>query len=80
MAEPSFLVGGSTPHVTDTRWFQLARINGAAAGGGGGGLNGAGSPVGVVTPTALNQWYHDDTNDAYWWSTGLTNLSWIQAI
>jgi hypothetical protein len=54
-------------------------------GGGGGGaisanLSGAGSPVGVVTPTANNQFYRDTTGIALWQSTGLTNTSWTNWI
>ncbi len=41
-------------------------------------LSGAGSPVGVVTPNAVNQFYRDTTGNALWQATGLTNTSWIQ--
>ena len=50
------------------------------ANGGGGTSNetGSGSPVGVVTPTAIGQFYSDFTNGVLWQATGLTNTSWIQ--
>lgn len=30
MAEPTWLAGGNTPHVSDSRWFVWARICGRA--------------------------------------------------
>jgi hypothetical protein len=64
----------------------LNAISDAFGGGGGGGgalsanLSGAGSPVGVVTPTALNQFYRDTTGNALYQSTGLTSADWINWI
>ena len=49
----------------------------AAAGAACCNLNGHGSPVGVVTPTAINQFYRDESANALWQSTGLTNADWI---
>ncbi len=43
-------------------------------------LSGAGSPVGVVTPTAINQFYRDTVGNALWISTGLTNADWTALI
>lgn len=37
---------------------------------------GAGSPVGSVTPEFIGQLYHDLTGDTYYRSTGLTNADW----
>ncbi len=41
-------------------------------------LSGAGSPVGVVTPSAINQFYRDTTGTVLWQSTGLTSADWLQ--
>ena len=30
MAEPNWLAGGNTPHLSDSRWFRWARIAGRA--------------------------------------------------
>lgn len=49
-------------------------------GGGTDNLNGVGSPVGVVTPDAVNQFYRDTTGTSLWQSTGLTSADWIQWI
>lgn len=46
--------------------------------GGAGNLSGSGSPVGVVTPTAIYQIYRDTDADTYYWATGLTNTDWHQ--
>ena len=43
-------------------------------------LSGSGSPVGVVTPDAVNQFYRDTSGNALWQSTGLTSADWIQWI
>jgi hypothetical protein len=51
-----------------------------AGGGGSANLSGAGSPVGVVTPTAINQFYRDTSNNTLWESTGLGASDWIQWI
>jgi hypothetical protein len=85
MAQPSFLSFGATPHRQDTVNTLLKRIAGGIANGGGGGgssnnISGAGSPVGVVTPDAVNQFYRDETGDVLWQSTGLTNADWLQWI
>lgn len=86
MAEPTFLSWGSTPHRSDTINTLLKRIAGGIANGGGGGagssnnISGAGSPVGVVTPDAVNQFYRDTTGNALWQSTGLTDADWTQWI
>jgi hypothetical protein len=50
------------------------------SGGGASNLNGNGSPVGVVTPDAINQWYRDDLTDNYWWATGATNADWTPVV
>ena len=81
--EATFLSFGCTPHRQDTINTLLKRIAGSASGGGGGGggsanMSGSGSPVGVVTPTAINIEYFDTFNAAWYWSTGLTNLDWQQ--
>lgn len=65
--------------------LRLALLDRISTGSGGGGagvenISGAGSPVGVVTPDAVNQWYYDTVGIAWWWSTGLTNADWTQAI
>lgn len=41
-------------------------------------LSGAGSPVGIHSPSFIGQLYHNTTNDTYWRSTGLTNADWTQ--
>lgn len=53
----------------------------AQAGGGGGGggcanLDGAGSPVGSVTPDCIGQFYSDTTGDFLWQARGLTDADW----
>lgn len=60
----------------------LNAVRGISGGGGGGGNNisGAGSPVGVRTPDAVNQFYRDTTGNTLWQSTGLTNLDWLEWI
>ena len=63
----------------------LDQILAASGGGGGGGgfqdLNGAGYPIVLgITPDAVNQKYHDTTNDTYWWATGLTSADWHQFV
>lgn len=83
MAEPTFLSWGSTPHRSDTVNTLLKRIAGGIANGGGGSgssnnISGAGSPVGVVTPDAVNQFYRDTASNSLWQSTGLTNADWYQ--
>lgn len=60
-------------------------IEDTLAGGGGGGvvsgnILGSGSPTGVVTPTALGQFYSDTTGFALYQAFGLTNTSWHQWI
>lgn len=40
-------------------------------------IHGDGSPVGVVTPDAIDQFYRDETTPGLWQSTGLTNTDWI---
>lgn len=41
-------------------------------------LSGNGSPVGVVTPNYINQFYQDKTPPRdIWVSTGVTNTSWL---
>lgn len=40
-------------------------------------ISGSGSPVGVVTPDAVNQFYRDTTGPGLWQATGLTNQDWI---
>ena len=81
---PTFFARGHTPTISDTRWFLLQRILGAIIdhGGGGGFLNmsGHGSPVGVVTPTAINVWYRDVDTDNYWWATGVTSANWTPVV
>lgn len=51
-----------------------------AANGSGGCENQIGlvSPVGVVTPDCLGQFYTDTVLDVLWQATGLTNLDWHQ--
>lgn len=58
----------------------LVRIvnNGISGGGGAANLSGAGSPVGVQTPDAINQFYVETGGPSIWFSTGLTNADWIQ--
>lgn len=85
MAEPTFFSEGNAPRQTDALWKIEQKILGAIRDGGGGGggggapnLSGIGSPVGVVTPTAVNQWYTDTAGNFIWQSTGLTNVDWAQ--
>lgn len=59
---------------------QILIAGGGGGGGSSGNLSDFGSPVGVVTPTALYQWYRDKTNDTYWWAMGLTSADWHQAL
>lgn len=59
----------------------IAVACGIAQGGGGGGcqnLNGAGSPVGSVTPDCENQFYTDDSTDSLWQARGTDSSSWFQ--
>ena len=63
----------------------LCEIKDAIEAGGGGGttccnVSGVGSPVGVTTPTVVNQFYRDTVGNTLWQSTGLTNLNWMQWI
>lgn len=51
-----------------------------AASGSSNNTSGSGSPVGVVTPGAVNQFYRDTTTPGLWQATGLTNADWIQWI
>jgi len=80
----TFLSRLCTPQRQDTINTLLKRIAGSTSGGGGGtafqDLSGNGSPVGVVTPDAVNQKYRDSLNDTYWWATGLTNTDWQQFV
>lgn len=46
-------------------------------GSSGNAIDGEGSPVGVVTPDAVNQFYRDSTGPGLWQSTGLTDQDWI---
>jgi len=39
-------------------------------------LYGAGSPIGVLTPTAINQFYRSTTGPGLYQSTGLTSNDW----
>ena len=43
-----------------------------------GDLEGSGSPVGVVTPNRIGQYYQDTSGPTYYISTGLTNNDWTQ--
>ena len=45
-----------------------------------GNLSGAGSPMGVVTPDSVNQFYRDTVGNVLWQSIGLTNTDWLQWI
>jgi len=57
----------------------LNAVSAASGGGGSNNISGAGEPVGVVTPDAINQFYRDtDGTPSLWQSTGLTNVDWIQ--
>jgi len=48
------------------------------AGGGGGGLQGVGSPEGVVT-AAVGTMYRNTATDALWWkNSGAGNVGWVQ--
>lgn len=78
---------GTTPHRQDTINTLLKRIASSASGGSGGGggggsgnLSGAGAPIGVTTPTAINQWYRDTSTENYYWATGLTNADWALVV
>lgn len=53
-----------------------AAIDGDGSGGVSANLLGSGSPVGVVTPTALGQFYSDTTNDTLWQAFGATSADW----
>lgn len=46
-------------------------------GGSSNNISGAGSPVGVVTPDALDQFYRSTTGPGIWQAIGLTNADWI---
>jgi hypothetical protein len=61
-----------------SRDVMLCILEGASTGGTGAPLSGSGSPVGVVTPTAVGQTYLDITTPGFWASNGLTNTSWTQ--
>jgi hypothetical protein len=43
-------------------------------------INGVGSPVGVITPVVVNQFYRDTAANSLWQATGLTNTDWFQWI
>ncbi len=43
-------------------------------------VRGSGSPIGVVTPGFLGQFYSDTTTPALWEATGATNADWFQWI
>lgn len=62
----------------------LNEIDLAVGGGGGGGVSanlvGSGSPVGVVTPAQIGQFYSDSTNDVLWQALGATSADWHQWI
>lgn len=40
-------------------------------------VSGSGSPIGVVTPTASNQFYRSTTGPGLYQSTGLTSNDWL---
>ena len=65
--------------VNATAYIKISGVWVLISGGGGGGsanMSGVGSPVGVVTPNAVNVWYRDTATDNYWWATGATNADW----
>jgi hypothetical protein len=80
MAEPSFLVLGSTPQRTDTRWFQLARINGGIVGGGGGsggaGIVGVVNPEGIVTASPGTPYLNTALQTFWMKNSGAGNTGW----
>jgi hypothetical protein len=64
-------------------YYGFGHINAATSSGSGGGtdnVSGHGSPVGVVTPDAINQFYTDVDTPALWQATGITNADWRQWI
>lgn len=70
------LANGDVYSKTGDAWHLIS--SGGVAGAGN--LSGSGSPVGVVTPTAIYQLYRDIDTDTYHWATGLTNTDWQQMI
>lgn len=61
--------------------YLLNTISSAVSGGTfSNNISGAGSPVGVVTPDAVNQFYRDTSGTGLWQSTGLTSADWINWI
>ena len=64
------------------RDVMLCVLEGAGGGASGSGvLEGSGSPVGVVTPTAIGQLYSDiNAPGGLWQSTGLAAANWQQLI
>lgn len=72
--------GASTVEMIELALLNLIAIASGTGGGGFSNLDGHGSPVGVVTPDIVNQWYRDVDTDNYWWSTGLANTDWTPVV
>lgn len=87
-ASDEIYASGNVPLRSDTiRVLLVKDVNATRAGGGGGGGNnnkeGIGSPVGVVTPDYVGQFYSDQTDVnsvKLWISTGAGNTAWNQLI
>lgn len=84
MAEATCFTCLGMPLAQAVALVLLNEISATVTGGGGGSvspnISGAGSPVGVVTPSAINQFYRDTTGIALWQATGLTSADWLQWI
>ena len=72
MASPSFLSGGSTPNINDTRWMILQRILGAMVDGGGGSVGSGALTLGAGAPAS-------GTTGTFYWDTTNKNLYVIDA-
>lgn len=69
---------GTVYEKVDGAWVAFPGYSGSS---GFNNLSGNGSPVGVVTPNYINQFYQDKTPPRdIWVSTGVTNTSWLLVV
>lgn len=71
-------LGLSLPEAVKMVLLNEVSENISGGGGGSSNLTGVGSPVGVVTPDAVGQFYTETGGPILWQATGVTAADWQQ--